>query len=311
MQKVETRNGKPADSQSLPLGALQRLRRALKGSGISKVPGASALDGWLYRALKPQGVKSVMCHGNIVYVDGRDEGVGQALLQGGEFEHEETELFKSLVRPGMVVVDIGANLGYYTLLAARLLGGQGRVYAFEPDPANYALLVKNIQANAFSNVVSTQMAVSDHAGSHLLFRHKYNFGCHSLSKANATEYDGSTEVTTTTLDHFFAEVHPESKIDLIKMDVQGAEGQVIDGARNLLGEMKPAILMEFFPEALRNLGTDPGELLRRLEACGFKIKLIGRSPASPSDRAVERAIQLHQVPPDASWSVNLFLERGP
>lgn len=296
--------------QRLMLGGLKRLRGALKGSGVSKIPGALALNRWLYRVLKPRGVVPVTCQGNVVYVDGRDEGVGQALLQEGQLEPEETELFKGLVKPGMIVADIGANLGYYTLLAARLLRGEGRVYAFEPDPANYALLVRNVQANGFTNVAPVQMAVSDHAGAHMLFRHKFNFGCHSLSKPNATEYDGCTEVATTTLDHFFAGVHPENRIDLIKIDVQGAEGHVIEGARNLLGKMKPTIIMEFFPWVLRNFGTDPDELLRRLEAFGFGIKLIGRSSEPLGDGAVERTIERRQVSPDATWSVNLLLEKG-
>ena len=294
------------------LDALRGMRKALQGTGVSKIPGALAVNTWLYRVLKPRAVLSVVCRGNVIYVDGRDEGVGQALLRQDPFNPAETELFDSFVKPGMIVVDIGANIGYFTLLAARLLGGKGRVYAFEPEPANYALLVKNIQANAFTNVVPVQMAVSDQTGTHVLFRHRYNFGCHSLSKANATSYDGSTPVATTTLDHFFREVHPEDRIDLIKIDAQGAEGHIIEGARELLGYTNPRIIMEFFPGALRNSGTDPTELLRRLRAYGFRIRLTEGSSAFPGDVAAEWMTGERQLPPDveSSVSLNLFLERG-
>jgi len=88
-----------------------------------------------------------------MYIDSRDTTVGTSLLKWGFFEKYETKLFKKSIKRGMVVLDIGANIGYYTLLAARLVGDEGKVFAFEPDPYNYSLLRKNIEANRYNNVI--------------------------------------------------------------------------------------------------------------------------------------------------------------
>lgn len=81
-----------------------------------------------------------------------------------DFEPEVTEVFLSHVMPGDVVLDIGAHIGYYTVLAARSVGNEGRVIAFEPDPQNYSLLVKNVAKNGYRNVTAVQKAVSWNSG---------------------------------------------------------------------------------------------------------------------------------------------------
>ena len=87
----------------------------------------------------------------------------------GVNEKYETELFKKMVQDGMVVVDIGANIGYYTLIAAKLVGNKGIVYAFEPEPSNYELLCQNIAINGYTNVVPIEKAVSKTSGKTKLY----------------------------------------------------------------------------------------------------------------------------------------------
>ncbi len=94
----------------------------------------------------------VTMNGHKMYIS--DDFLGFYLI--GEYEPETTDLFVSLLHEGDVVVDIGAHIGYYTLLAARTVGKDGKVFAFEPDPDNYALLVKNVEMNGYNNVTAVQ-----------------------------------------------------------------------------------------------------------------------------------------------------------
>ena len=96
------------------------------------------------------------------------------------YEPETTGLLQRVIEPGMVVVDVGAHVGYYALLAAKRVGPQGKVYAFEPDPTNYALLLKNIELNGYRNILTTGEAVSDRVGTATLYLAGLDTGRHSL-----------------------------------------------------------------------------------------------------------------------------------
>jgi hypothetical protein len=119
------------------------------GKGLSKLPLITRIHSFFYWHIKPTGIVLIDVQGSKMYVDSSDIGVAPFLLEWGFYEKYETALFKRLVKKGMVVVDIGANIGYYTLLAAHLVGDKGKVFAFEPDPNNYDLLCKNIEVNGY------------------------------------------------------------------------------------------------------------------------------------------------------------------
>ena len=97
-----------------------------------------------------------------------------------KYERATTDLLKDLLHPGMIFVDVGANIGYFSLLAANLVGTEGTVYAFEPEPGNHELLRKNIELNSYSNIVMIQKAVSNKSGSAPLFLSALDSGSHSL-----------------------------------------------------------------------------------------------------------------------------------
>jgi FkbM family methyltransferase len=156
---------------------------------------------------------------------------GLTLLSAGTYESERlmTTLFTRLVTEGMTVVDVGAYVGYYTLLAARAAGDKGKVFCFEPEPSNYALLKKNVEENKYINVVSVQKAVTNTTGISRLFMAQDPSG-HSTVCENPHQM--AISVDSTTLDDFFA--GREYPIHVIKIDVEGAEMAVLQGMKNII-----------------------------------------------------------------------------
>jgi len=103
-----------------------------------------------------------------------------ALYDIGGYENAETELFESHIREGDVVLDLGANVGYFSLIAAKLVGENGKVYAFEPDPTNFSFLKKSVEINNYENVICEQKAVSNENGKLKLFLHKFQTGAYTI-----------------------------------------------------------------------------------------------------------------------------------
>ncbi len=204
-------------------------------------------------------------------VDPRDEVVGAHLVHGKPWEPYETQLFIDSVKSGMTVVDIGANIGYYTLLAARAVGPRGVVVAIEPDPVNFTLLSRNVARNGFGNrVILKQCAVTHRNGTVILFKDRNNFGAHSFAEDNLLSA-GSVEVPCSTLAHALA-VHGLESADLIKLDVQGVEGLIFDGAKEWFLSGPVQVFMEYWPSGLRRMGRDPAKILRIL-ASDFEFEL--------------------------------------
>jgi len=266
-----------------------KLEKFFFGKGFRRIPWVSTLCSLrnslyllIYNKLKPKGVVLINIEGNKMYMNTDDRGVVPMLLIDGAMEKYDTELFKKMVKEGMVVVDIGANIGYFTLIAAKLVGKSGIVYAFEPEPSNYELLCKNIEVNGYTNVIPIQKAVSNRKGKAKIWCDNINFASPSFSrdnvlvflKDNVLEKDRFVEVETITLDEFLKNTVRNAKVDIIKIDAEGAEGLIIDGAKQALESNNLKIIMEFWPLALRNLGTDPLELLYKLQEYGFKVMFV-------------------------------------
>ena len=243
---------------------------------LGKIPLVARFYYFLHRHSKPSGIVLIDVQGSKMYVDSRDTGgVTTSLLTYGFHEKYETELFKKSIKKGMVVIDIGAHIGYYTLLAARLTGEKGKVFAFEPDPYNYTLLVKNIEVNGYSNVIPVRKAVFNKSGKMKLFLDKSSLGNHSLSEANIPNSDTSITIEVTSLDEFFKNKH--HKIDVIKMDVQGSEMGVLQGMTNIINKNDNLkIITEFWPMGLRRFGSSPKEFLNKLIGYGFTLYQIGQ-----------------------------------
>ena len=217
--------------------------------------------------------KFVYVFGHKIFLDTIDT---LGLFANGLYIHEklETKLIMREIKRGDVVLDIGAHIGYYTLLFARLVGPRGKVYAFEPNPYNFSLLKKNVKANGYKNVVCQQSAVSDKSGRIKLYLSENNTGDHRIYDSG----DGraSLPIKCLKLDDYFKGY--DGKINFIKMDVQGAEVNVIKGMSDLLRKNRPAkIVTEFWPFGLKKFGTEIKDYFRLLLEKSFKIYQINES----------------------------------
>lgn len=223
------------------------------------------------------------------------------------FERETTKLFNEIIEPGSTVIDVGAHVGYYTLLAARLTGSSGVVFAFEPEPQNYALLVRNIDLNGYTNVTPLKRVISSSSGTSTLFLTPLDSGRHSTYQLDVRDTECIC-VQSTTIDQFIESID-SPHIDLIKIDVEGAESDVFTGMPKLLNQPKPLeIIMEFNPTLLRIAGVDPLAFVTMPLDWGFEIftvdEVTGMQPLPDTglERMVDRMIKIES-------SLNLYCRR--
>jgi FkbM family methyltransferase len=256
---------------------------------LSNVPGVPFLYRKLYGAMKPSGTTKLRVGEMQLWADAADEGVTRPILLHGTFEAAETALVRRVVDAGMTVIDIGANIGYYSVLASRLVGARGRVFALEPEPNNRALLSKNLAENGCRNVSVSSCAVSNRSATAQLYTDKSNFGNPSLEARNVVERASAVAVETTTLDDFVVR-EVRGPVDFIKIDVQGAEGLVLQGAERVLSQAGLKLLIEFWPKGLRNMGSDPLAVLRALADKGYALRIVEEDASQPmaADQILER-----------------------
>jgi FkbM family methyltransferase len=204
-------------------------------------------------------------------VSTKDTGVGLFLRTKGEFEPVQTKLFIESLKKGDVVFDIGANIGYYTILASKQVGPKGQVYAFEPDPNSLELLKKNIKLNECANVQVVEAALGRKEGDGFLIQDLSNPGESSLAKDGRSK---GLKVTMTTLDAF-TKARKIKKVDLIKIDVEGAELDILGGAKDFLKRIQDVeLFIECNPKALKRFSKGPSSLTRALQKLGFGLLRI-------------------------------------
>lgn len=178
----------------------------------------------------------------------------------------EKLIFEKQIKEGDTVLDLGANVGYYTLIAAKLVGDNGRVYAFEPDPLNFSYLQKNIKLNGFDNCIMEQKAISDKNENSKFYLNENDFSMHSMYSTEGTKKN--IEIETIKLDGYFN----NNKVDFIKIDIEGGEYWALQGMRSILESNKNIkIFTEFNPNLLKKSNIKPKEYLDLLEKNNFKL----------------------------------------
>jgi FkbM family methyltransferase len=219
--------------------------------------------------------RDVRVDGLTLSLDPQDKMVTLHILDHGNYEPAETRVVRDLLKPGDTFIDVGANIGWYTLIGSRIVGEQGRVIAFEPAPASFGLLSRNARINGCRNTILVDDALSNKAGKIRLNLGDTNKGHNSFLKTSETKE--SVEVDAVTLDAYLK--GDKREIALIKIDVEGAEGFVLEGMKETLrNQPRMALLMEFFPTLIRQAGFDPAAMLREFLGSGYEIHDIEETP---------------------------------
>lgn len=204
----------------------------------------------------------------------QSDPVASGAIALGVYERYESELFRSKIKPGMTIIDIGANLGYYTAIASRLAGERGLVVGFEPEPNFFKLLSRNIRRNDMKNVTCFELAIAEKNGVADLYLSNENKGHNSIIRSE--ELKTSVHVKTTTLDYFLASQRIP-KVDIIKMDIEGAEVLALEGMKNTLIKHRPLLFLEFSPHSIIKIKRNPMDFLLTLRDIGYSIFEINKA----------------------------------
>lgn len=219
------------------------------------------------------------------------------------FEHKERILLDRILVPGLTVLDIGANLGFYTCLFARKVGPAGRVIAFEPTPATFSLLEQNVRINGLDEIVEVrQCALSDAEGTASM--NVFPAGSdvyNSLGVDYSLGHErpvGVIEVPTTSLENCLrGETFPNGCF--IKIDVEGFEYQVIKGGAESLRHLDNAsMVVEMYEPAARQCGSSTLDTLALLESCGFAAYWMTPRSLAPLDSHARADLKNGTLPPD-------------
>ncbi|MEM4282315.1 MAG: FkbM family methyltransferase [Candidatus Woesearchaeota archaeon] len=274
------------------------LTKILSGYGIGTFYPIRVANNFIRSHLK---LSFTEVQGHKMFLDSKDS---LNLSIDGIYEPFETDLVKKVIKKGNVVLDIGANIGYYTLIFAKLVGKEGKVFAFEPDPTNFSLLKKNVEINCYKNVVLVQKAVSNKTGKVKLYLSETNKGDHRIYDS----HDGrkSIEVEVIQLDDYFKNYN--GKVDFIKIDIQGAEWGAVQGMLNLLKKNKTVkIVTEFWPIGLKRFGIGPDAYLKLLIELGFKLYEVNEQEKRIKPVNIPKLLEAY--PPEKDDYTNLLCMR--
>ena len=202
-----------------------------------------------------------------------DQHVSRQLREQGIWEPFETQLLMQHVQPGAMFLDVGANIGYFSVIVAACLGDDGQVFAVEPEPANAALLRENVLRNGLhERITVAELALSDVEQPAQLHISENNFGDHQLFAQEA----GRTAISVSCVRGADWLRGQTERLDLVKIDVQGAECAVVAGLMPLLQASLPELrmLVELSPRSLRLSGHSGRELIVLLASLGLQFFIV-------------------------------------
>jgi FkbM family methyltransferase len=198
----------------------------------------------------------------------RDETDLWGFLQNGVYEPEETKLIKSLVKKDDVCLDIGANIGYFTVLMAKQCK---LVYAYEPEPSNYQLLRKNIMLNKTFNIYVNHVALTENSGQAQLHLSAASHGMHRMFPSGLC--NSFTTVRTQRFDEAWTN-QGKFHVDFIKIDIEGSELGALKGMKEMLSVNKSTMVMEFHPPSIQEYGAKPEDIYQFMKDLGYSIRLV-------------------------------------
>lgn len=251
-----------------PLAWMPPKLAALIYTVVLKPPPLRAAAQWVIKKFIPPQIR---IH-DVDLVLNQDDAIVSGCLALGCYETFELELFHSMLKPGMTVLDVGSNIGLYGSVAAKKVGSAGRVVAVEPEARNCEILRKTVERNGLSNLKVVQAAVSDRTGPGELYL------C-ATNKADHRIYGSKTDRVAVKIDFVRLDDLVKSEkiagVDLIKMDIQGAEAIAFAGLEPVLAaNPRVKALIEFWPWGIKQTGRDPLELLKSIRKLGFEIQQI-------------------------------------
>lgn len=297
--------------RSLGRATVQTAAQWLRPLKLARFPWVRRMYAAVYRRAVGSGeLREVGLRGSRFVVDPHDGGVGYQLFIGRGYEELTADVFERCLRPGMRVLDLGGNIGFYSVLAAARVGPTGRVIAFEPAPENVAILQRNAQVNGFSQLEVVAKACSDKAERVTLRLNPRGKGLHTIGAAGADW--GRLEIDTIVLDEFFAD--PEFRIDFLKIDIEGAEERALRGMRKLLARSPGVqVLTEVNPTALAANGSDARSYLRQWSELGFVPRtVVDEAAAAVLNPSLEELLALceHRPLEVKHWNCNVLLTRS-
>ncbi|MBW7943516.1 MAG: FkbM family methyltransferase [Candidatus Kuenenia stuttgartiensis] len=231
------------------------------------------------------------------------------LIYFRNFEQDEQKFLRKFLRPTDIFIDVGANLGLYTIIAARIVGKKGKIYSFEPSKVNFERLTRNVQLNHYQNVICVQLALSDAEESREFLVSTDGFGAYnSLGKPSAGERFNTEVVSCLTWDQFAIKNQLIDKIALMKIDVEGWESRVFNGGKQFFSrEDAPDLLVEFTEINAKINGSSCEILFQQLMDFGYQIYLINMEK-----QTLERQEEWHNydyINLFATKRLNLVLDR--
>ena len=216
--------------------------------------------------------------GRLSFVCDLRDTIAREVCFTGRYEPQETQLAQGLLGPGMVVVDVGANWGYFTLVCAHLVADRGRVIALEPHPRLGAMLADNVRENRLPQVAVHRVAAGARAATAAFVGFDERDGNWGVSRAAQDAEAADFESPTVAIDAFLDECNV-GRVDLIKIDIEGAEGDAIRGMTDGLAHHRYRYaLVECHPHELARMGTSLAECLLPFRTAGYRGWHIDHSP---------------------------------
>ena len=238
-----------------------------------------------------------------LYIDPTDIAVGGPIAISGAHEPNVTAEFRKRVKPGMNVLDIGGNIGYFSMLSAALVGPTGRVWAVEPNPANVAMLSASAKRNEFeARITVIESAASDKWAPLLLYT---SGSTGSVRPVSSLDEVARKSVMGIPLDAVIG----DERVDVVKIDIEGAEGIALRGLLKTLRRCRPIIFSEFCAEAMPGLaGMRPEEYLAMLIDLGYRLLVLEDSGPVACGISISAVMDLYRK--NRTDHVDILCERA-